>query len=187
VTDKKTGKKKTVMVKPMHVEMVGGANDLIKYVKTRHNTGDHDDKKIVDDFFGQYSTAPKPHNFYASIMGDEQNGTIDRWMSRIMLHTDDAGFAASMVAAGASRTIKDSKGGKKKVEVNYGFSRMRSSMLRVAREPEFAGLTPIQLQAIAWIHLVGPSGSVGYISDLSSDKAAKTEILGSAKKRHWGG
>lgn len=182
---KKDGK--TTMVKPMHITMKGGVNDLLAFVKKRHAAGDSNDKKIVDDFFAQYSTAPKPHNFYKSIMGDEQNGTIDRWMTRIMLHTDDSSFAGSMVGAGASRTLKNADGSKRKVEVNYGFSRMRASMLRVAREPEFRGLTPIQMQAIAWVHLVGPVGSVGYISDLSSDSAAKAEILSTADKRKWAG
>jgi hypothetical protein len=187
VAPKKLKDGTTKMVKPMHVTMKGGVDDLLAFVKKRQKAGDRDDKKIVDDFFAQYSTAPKPHNFYKSIMGDEQNGTIDRWMTRIMLHTDDSKFAGNMVGASASRTLKNADGTKRKVEVNYGFSRMRSSMLRVAREPEFAGLTPIQMQAISWVHLVGPVGSVGYISDLSSDSAAKTEILGTAKRNKWEG
>lgn len=171
----------------MHITMPGGANDLIKFVKKRHAAGKTDDDQNVGDFFKSFPGAPKPMNFYHSIMGREENGTVDRWMTRIMLHTDDTDFAQKMVSASATRTLKNADGSKRKVEVNYGFSRMRSSMLRVAREPEFKGLSPIQLQAIPWVHVVGPEGAVGYVSDLSSDAAATAEMLGVSTRRHWGG
>ena len=175
--------------KPMHVTMKGGALELISFVKARHAAGYKDDFKNVDDFFGQSSTAPKPHNFFRSIMGNEDNAAIDRWMARIILHTDNTDFAAAIVGASRSRMVGPKGKGKTrhKVEVNSNFSRMRAALRHVAREPEFAGFTTSQLQAIPWIHLVGPVGAVGDVTDLSSDSAAKRGILAVAGKNNWKG
>jgi hypothetical protein len=172
--NKKTGE--ITMVKPMHVTMTGGAEDLISFVKERHAAGERDDHAIVEAFFASYPTAPKPHRFWRSIMGDEDNSAIDRWMARVQLHTDDPEFAEKMRSA-----TKTEKG----VKNNYGYHRLEASIKRISREPEFAGFTATQLQAMPWVHLVGPDGVLGDIQDLSSDKAASTEAKRHTESMGW--
>lgn len=172
--DKKTGEIK--MVKPMHVDMKGGAEDLIEFVKERHAAGETDDHAIVEAFFASFPTAPKPHRFWRSIMGDEDNSAIDRWMARVQLHTDDPEFAEKMRSA--TRTVKG-------VKDNYGYHRLEASIKRISREPEFAGFTATQLQAMPWVHLVGPEGVLGDIQDLSSDAAASAEARRHTEAMGW--
>jgi hypothetical protein len=172
--DKKTGV--TKMVKPMHVTMTGGAENLIAFVKARHEAGLFDDHVNVEAFFAQYPTAPKPHRFWRSIMGDEDNSAIDRWMARVQLHTDDPEFAEKMRSA--TKTVNG-------VKDNYGYHRLEASIKRISREPEFAGYTATQLQAMPWVHLVGPDGVLGDIQDLSSDKAASAEARRHTESMGW--
>ena len=172
--DKETGE--TKMVKPMHVTMTGGATNLIEFVKARREAGETDDHAIVEAFFASYPTAPKPHRFWRSIMGDEDNSAIDRWMARVQLHTDDPEFAEKMRSA--TKTVKG-------VKNNYGYHRLEASIKRISREPEFAGYTATQLQASAWVQLVGPDGVLGDIQDLSTDRAALAEARNYGAAQGW--
>jgi hypothetical protein len=49
----------------------------------------------------------------------------------------------------------------------------------VAREPEFRdrGLNAAAVQAIPWVHVVGPLGSIGEIDDLTDYASVKAETL----------
>lgn len=108
--------------------------------------------------------------------GREDNSAIDRWMARVQLHTDDPAFAEKMRSA-----TKTEKG----VNNNYGYHRLEASIRRISREPEFAGYPATQLQAMPWVHLVGPDGVLGDIQDLSSDAAATAEAKRHTEAMRW--
>ena len=114
------------------------------------------------------ATAPKPADFGANIAGDYSRATADRWVARIILHTDDAGFAESM--RGFTKT-------KNKVPNRIGYQRMSQALQEVSREPEFSHLNAAAVQGIPWVHVVGPLGSIGEIDDLSSYASVKAETL----------
>lgn len=114
------------------------------------------------------ATAPKPADFGANIAGDYSRATADRWVARIILHTDDGDFAESM--RGFTKT-------KNKVPNRIGYQRMSQALQEVAREPEFAHLNAAAVQAIPWIDVVGPLGSIGEIDDLTSYASVKAETL----------
>ena len=112
--------------------------------------------------------APKPADFAANIAGDYSRATADRWVARILLHTDDAVFAEKM--RGYSKTTKG-------VSDRIGYKRMSQALMDVAAEPEFAGLNAAAVQGIPWVQVVGPLGSIGEIDDLSSYGSVEAETL----------
>jgi hypothetical protein len=114
------------------------------------------------------ATAPKPADFGANIAGDYDKATADRWVARIILHSDDGVFSESM--RGYSKTT----GG---VPDRIGYKRMSKALQDVSKEPEFAHLNAAAVQAIPWVHVVGPLGSIGEIDDLSSYASVKAETL----------
>lgn len=124
----------------------------------------------VADLRSNATTAPKPADFAANAAGDYMRGTTDRWVARIMLHTDDKGFAEQMRTY--ARTVN-------KVNDPVGYKRMAEVLERVAKE---RGMDTSSVQAIPWVHVVGPLGSVAYINDLSSYDAIKAETLAEVSK-----
>lgn len=113
-------------------------------------------------------TAPKPADFAANIAGDYSKATSDRWVARILLHTDDTVFAEKM-----RNYAPKSKG----VVTPEGYNNMSQILQEVAEEPEFAHLNAAAVQAIPWVQVVGPLGSIGYIDDLSSYSTVVAETL----------
>jgi hypothetical protein len=124
----------------------------------------------IADLRENATTAPKPADFGANIAGDYSKATADRWVARIILHTDDGGFAESM------RGYAKTTGG---VSDRIGYKRMSKALQDVADEPEFKdqGLNAAAVQAIPWVHVVGPLGAIGDIDDLSSYASVKAETL----------
>lgn len=125
----------------------------------------------IADLRENADTAPKPADFGANIAGDYSRGTADRWVSRIMLHTDDKNFAEQMRSYGVTKAGKHDPLGYKR------FSQILSDLA-----PEYPDLNVAALQAGPWIQVVGPSGSIAYIEDLSSMEAINLETLRRVKE-----
>jgi hypothetical protein len=117
-----------------------GVKPLLQYLKAG--------KGSVIDYFAENASAPKPYNFVMSILGKADAATVDRWVARIMLNTDDFWIADAMW------------GFKTKDLGRVGFDRMKQILVELSQEPEFAGLTAFDVQAIPWIHVVGPDGAL---------------------------
>ena len=120
----------------------------------------------VIDFRQHADTAPKPADFAANADGDYSRGTADRWVARIMLHTEDEKFAEAL------RTTKKTKGG----EVDPVGYKLFSSILQELAD-EYPGLDVAALQAGPWIEVVGPLGSVAYVENLESLDTVNQETL----------
>jgi hypothetical protein len=97
------------------------------------------------------NASPKIYNFGSNIAGRYSQATVDRWVSRIILHTDDYEFADNIWAA--TKTVN-------KVESRPGYERFD----RILREltAEYPDLNTAAVQAIPWVHVVGPRGAVTY-------------------------
>lgn len=132
-----------------------GVKPLLSYLRSGKGT--------VVDYYAENLSAPKPFNFLKSIKGDEDAACVDRWVSRIMLHTNDYKFADEMWAA------ESKEGGR------YGFQRMRQAILDVANEPEFAGYTSYMLQAIPWVQVNGGDLAVANLDVGELFTASKAE------------
>ena len=120
----------------------------------------------VADLRGNASTAPKPADFAANAAGDYSRGTADRWVARIMLHTDDDKFAEKL------RNYAVTKDGKRDP---LGYKMMSKILEEVAAE--FPELTVAAAQAGPWVEVVGPMGSIAYIEDLTSVESVNKETL----------
>ena len=116
------------------------------------------------------SGAPKPADFGANAAGDYDKGTADRWVARIMMHTEDDDFAESL------RNFAITKDG---VRDPVGYKLMSEVLEEVAAE---LGMDVAAAQAGPWIQVVGPSGAIAYIEDLSSVSAVNRETLRRVKE-----
>ena len=120
----------------------------------------------VIDFRQHADTAPKPADFAANADGDYSRGTADRWVARIMLHTEDDDFAEAI------RTKNKTKNG---VDDPVGYKLFSDILQELA--DEYPGLNVAALQAGPWIEVVGPLGSVAYVENLESLDTVNQETL----------
>jgi hypothetical protein len=64
-----------------------------------------------------------------------------------------------------------------KTTTPYGYRRMSRILQEVAAEPEFAYLgNAAAIQAVPWVQVVGPKGSIGYVEDLTSITSVNAEV-----------
>lgn len=118
--------------------------------------------------------SPKPADFASNIAGDYDKATADRWVARIMLHASDYDFADQMWQA--SRTVN-------KQTDRYGYKRLSTALQEVSQEPEFKYLgNAAAVQAVPWVQVVGPMGSIGYIEDLENFASINAETLSRAQE-----
>ena len=132
-----------------------GVKPLLEYLKAGKGT--------VTDYFAENKDAPKPYNFVRSILGDPEAATIDRWVTRIMLHTNDYWLADTLWSSSSQ------------ADGRYGFDRMKRIIQEISQEPEFAGLTAYDIQAIPWVHVNGPAGAVAKLEVSSLYDASLSE------------
>ena len=95
--------------------------------------------------------SPKIYNFGSNIAGRYGQATVDRWVSRIMLHTDDYEFADNVWGA-----IKTTNG----VKSRPGYERFDRILKEL--QAEYPNLDVAALQAIPWVHVVGPRGAATF-------------------------
>lgn len=133
----------------------------------------------VEEYFASNPDAPKPYNFLMSIRGKPDAVTVDRWIARIMLHTNDYWLADKLWASSSK------KGGR------YGFERMRRIIQKVAAED---GMSAFMAQAIPWIHVNGPRGAIAKlevaalfeaVTSATPNKAVEALFLQEAQRRGW--
>lgn len=134
----------------------------------------------VVEYFANNKDAPKPYNFVMSILGDRDAATVDRWVARIMLHTNDYWLADKLWASSS------------KSEGRYGFDRMKRIIQKVAEED--GGMAAYMAQAIPWVHVNGPRGAVAELevaalfdaaTSVKPNKAVEALLLDEARSRGW--
>jgi hypothetical protein len=109
----------------------------------------------------------KFRDFTSNCSGNYDVSTMDRWMARILLHTDDEAFAKQMINANSA------------AEGRYGYDRMQNAyhnaIERVRQDyPErFGEMNRAAGQAITWCVMVGQDGSIAIPEEILEDLKGK--------------